>query len=125
MDCRTCGQQVDQVLQVCRRCLTPAGQPAVRPGVPVYDLVGVGRKATVAVAVAAASFVALSVGMLAAMAVDVYAAAAGDATLPSVARVVVWALLGLAATTLVAAVAPVSTWLWRARKNLDAFPGTQ
>src|SRR5690554_6602803 len=100
MDCRTCGQEVDQVLRACRRCLTPAGQPAVRPDVPVYDLVGVGRLATVAVVVATASFVAFGVGALAATTVGVFVAPVGDVTLAPVAHLAVWVLLGLSATTL-------------------------
>ncbi|MFG2011618.1 DUF4328 domain-containing protein [Micromonospora sp. NPDC048868] len=119
----TCGDATSPAFNECRRCNTPLGQPAVTPGVPTHPLRRLGTAA--AVAVGAASLLYLPSGLFPAFGVQLARAAAErgdrDLLLGAVAAEVLLTLLHLSAV-LTAAVLLI-IWTWRARRNLEAFPG--
>ncbi|MBX7269089.1 DUF4328 domain-containing protein [Micromonospora sp. Llam7] len=124
MRCHTCDTDTDVRAMECQTCHTPVGSPALRPGVRVRPVRGVGRAAAVAVA-ATVLFLLSTVAvqpvnaLLAARAVD---SADGEAFLLSAGLLELVAAL-LYQVAMLAAVVLVIIWTWRARKNLDAFPG--
>ena len=125
MRCQTCDADVDVRVLECETCFTPAGSPALRHGVQVRAVWGVGRAASVAVA-ATVLFLLSTVAvrpvnaLLAERAVD---STDGDAFLLTAGMLELGAALLYQVAFLVAVVL-VIIWTWRARKNLDAFPGT-
>ncbi|SBT52083.1 DUF4328 domain-containing protein [Micromonospora auratinigra] len=123
MQCQTCGDPTSPAFEECQRCGTRRGQPAVDPGVPVHGLRGLGVAASIAVG--AATLLYLPVGLFPLVGVRMARSAAeqGDrdvllgAVLAEALLSVPYLLALLTAATL------VIIWSWRARKNLDAFPG--
>lgn len=124
MDCHTCDRQLRPQEPACGRCGTPPGQPAVSPGARTYPLVGVGTAASVLVGVTSAGYLATylvaplisaSLARSAAETLDIDRLQLADELQLYFLPVLV--VLFLAAGTL------VIIWLWRARRNLDAFPG--
>ncbi|TCB99884.1 DUF4328 domain-containing protein [Micromonospora zingiberis] len=124
MRCQTCHADVDARMPECETCFTPVGSPALRPDVQVRAVWGVGRAASVAVA-ATVLFLLLTVAvqpvnaLLAERAVD---SVDGEAFLLTAGLLELGAAL-LYQVAILAAVVLVIIWTWRARKNLDAFPG--
>ncbi|GIJ41099.1 DUF4328 domain-containing protein [Micromonospora andamanensis] len=124
MRCHTCDTDNDVRTGECPTCRTPVGSPALRPGVRVRPVQGVGRAASVAVA-ATTLFLLLTVAVQPVNAVLAGRAAdSGDGE----GFLLTAGMLELAAALLyqvafLAAVVLVIVWTWRARMNLDAFPG--
>jgi hypothetical protein len=126
MICPTCSQPVPSYLGACLNCRpTPAQSAAAAPAQPYLAVRGIGLAAAIAVGVTAAvdlvlSFVPLiSRGMaepgLADLDVDKLNSASmldGLAVIPGVACLLVAAVL-------------VIIWTYRARRNIDAFPGAR
>ncbi|GIJ77972.1 protein of unknown function [Micromonospora phaseoli] len=124
MRCHTCDTDTDVRALACDTCHTPVGSPALRPGVRVRPVRGIGRAAAVAVA-ATVLFLLLTVAvqpvnaLLAERAVD---SADGETFLLSAGLLELGAAL-LYQVAILTAVVLVIIWTWRARMNLDAFPG--
>lgn len=123
MICQTCGQQVDPH-GACLRCGTPAGQPPVWPTVPTRTVTGVGTAASVLVAAAAAAEVVLSVIVplvnrgLARRAMETL-----DVEPLNAAGLLTFIAAALEVALFIAAGVVFIVWMWRAHKNLYAFPG--
>ncbi|WBB77409.1 DUF4328 domain-containing protein [Micromonospora sp. WMMD882] len=123
MPCHTCGRETDSRRRECETCDTPVGEPAVRPDQRTFPVRGVGRAASVAVAVTALCHLVATLFPLPAS----LAAERAARRLDPGGLLVVVLLDGAIAVAyvlafLVAAVL-VIVWCHRARRNLDAFPG--
>jgi hypothetical protein len=124
MTCLTCGQQLPAERLFCPVCATPAGGPPVEPGARTRAVRGLGAAAAAAVGVVALIDLLTAVAMpvtgggLAHQALDT-----GDPQPLNYAAVIEAVLGVIYMVALVAAGVLVIIWLWRARKNLDAFPG--
>lgn len=110
--CPTCDRpDVDD--QYCWTCGTPAGGPVVYPGYPTYRLRGLG--------------IAAVVGIGAVVLVD-----AATGLFPLLGRSMTWAeagryeavLMGAYLAALAVSGVLLITWMLRARRNLEAFPGS-
>ncbi len=123
MRCQTCGGETSPALNECSICRTPLGQPPVAPGVPTYPVGGFGRAVVAAVAVTAVLdiLVALYPAVGAVLARRAAEAQDTDVLLGAVLLEVPFLLL-FGAAYLTSAVLMI-IWTWRARKNLEAFPG--
>ncbi|WP_346536460.1 DUF4328 domain-containing protein [Micromonospora sp. DPT] len=123
MLCQTCGDATSPSFDECQNCYTPLGQPAVTPGLATHAVRGIGLAASIAVGVAAAFYLLSALAPVAGMVLARQAERDGDS------EVLLGALLLEAALTLpfvvayLAAAVLVIIWTWRARKNIDAFPG--
>ncbi|WP_231930911.1 DUF4328 domain-containing protein [Micromonospora coriariae] len=108
----------------CQRCYTPFGQPSVTPGLPTYSVRGIGLAAGIAVGATAVLYLVAALAPLVGLVMARQARADGDPNL-LLAAVVIEALMALpmVAAYLTAAVL-VIIWTWRARKNIEAFPGS-
>ncbi|MEV6690182.1 DUF4328 domain-containing protein [Micromonospora sp. NPDC051196] len=124
MRCRTCDADVEVRVLECTTCRTPVGSPALRPDVRTRAVGGVGRAASVAVA-ATVLFLLVTVAvqpvnaLLAERAVN---STDGEAFMLTAGLLEFGAALLYQVAFLVAIVL-VIVWTWRARTNLDAFPG--
>ncbi|KIR65185.1 hypothetical protein TK50_06780 [Micromonospora haikouensis] len=123
MQCQTCGDPTSPEDPDCRRCGTPFGQPPVLPNVPTYPVRGLGTAAAVAVGAATVLYLPGALFPLVGVRMARVAGEREDRDLVMVAALAE-VLLGLpyALAVLVAGVL-VIIWTWRARTNLDAFPG--
>lgn len=123
MRCQTCGDGTSPALNECSTCRTPLGQPSVAPGVPTYPVGGLGRAVVAAVAATAVLYtlVAFYPAVGAVLARRAAEAQDTDVLLGAVLLEVLF-ILPFGAAYLTAAVLMI-IWTWRARKNLDAFPG--
>ncbi len=125
MHCQTCGDAVSPADNACPRCGTLPGQPAVLPGVSTYAVRGLGTAA--AVAVGAATVLYLPGALFPLIGVRIARAAAEQTDrdlLMGAAVAEVLLVLPYLVALLVAAIL-VIVWTWRARKNIEAFPGAQ
>ncbi|MEV4488809.1 DUF4328 domain-containing protein [Micromonospora coxensis] len=123
MPCQTCGDTTSPTFDECQTCHTPLGQPAVTPGLPTYAVRGIGTAVQIAVGATAVLFLLASLVPVVGLVMAERAAADRDSDLLLGAAVLELALwLPLLAVYLTAAVL-VIIWTWRARKNIDAFPG--
>ncbi|TYB39253.1 DUF4328 domain-containing protein [Micromonospora sp. AP08] len=125
MHCQTCGDAMSPADNLCPRCGTLPGQPAVLPGVSTYAVRGLGAAA--AIAVGAATVLYLPSALFSLVGVHIARAAAEQADrdlLMGAAVAEVLLVLPYVIALLVAAVL-VIVWTWRARKNIEAFPGAQ
>ncbi|SCF36191.1 protein of unknown function (DUF4328) [Micromonospora viridifaciens] len=123
MRCHTCGDETSPSDNECQNCHTPHGQPALAPGVPTYPVRGIGLAASIAVGATALLYLVVALFPLvgAVLAGRARESQDPDVLLGAVLIEVVLSLPFLLAY-LTAAVL-VIIWTWRARKNLDAFPG--
>lgn len=125
MQCQTCGDGPSPAFDECQRCRTPLGHPAVWPGVSTYAVRGLGTAASIAVGAATLLYLPPALFPIVGMAVARSAAEQLDRDLLMVAAVaeillhVPYLLAALTAGVL------LIIWTWRARKNLDAFPGAR
>lgn len=123
MRCHTCGNETFPSDNECQICYTPHDQPAVTPGVPTYSVRGIGLAASIAVGATALLYLLVALFPLAGAALAGRARESQDpdvlfgAVLIEVALSLPFLLAYLTAAVL------VIIWTWRARKNLDAFPG--
>ncbi|GAB3945591.1 hypothetical protein GCM10027614_37640 [Micromonospora vulcania] len=123
MFCQTCGDATSPEYDECQRCYTPLGQPAVTPGLPTYSVRGIGLAASIAVGATAVLYLVAALAPLLGLAMARQARADGDRDLLDAALIVEGLLaLPMVAGYLTAAVL-VIIWTWRARKNIEAFPG--
>ncbi|MEU8311010.1 DUF4328 domain-containing protein [Micromonospora sp. NPDC049033] len=124
MHCQTCGDATSPAYEECRRCGTRVGQPAVTPGTPTYGVRGLAVASAFAVGAAALFYLLAALSPLVGVRMARSAAEQLDrdmllgAVLADVLFTLPYLLALLTAGTLVV------IWTWRARKNLDAFPGT-
>ncbi|MFI2649456.1 MULTISPECIES: DUF4328 domain-containing protein [Micromonospora] len=123
MRCHTCGDETSPADNECQNCHTPHGQPALTPGVPTYPVRGIGLAASVAVGATALLYGLLALFPLVGV---VLAGRARESQDPDVLLGAVLLEVVLSLPFLVVyltAAVLVIIWTWRARKNLDAFPG--
>jgi|HigsolmetaAR201D_1030396.scaffolds.fasta_scaffold31949_1 hypothetical protein len=130
MRCNTCDTEIPPGRSDCPTCYTPAGQPAVLPGVRTYRVWGVGLAAGVAVAVAMLADAAYLLWPLAGARLvrsaqrdldgDPIEALAVEGRLDAAGGLLGLVLLG----TRLVAIPLVVVWFYRARANLDAFAGS-
>ncbi|MBV1849596.1 DUF4328 domain-containing protein [Catellatospora tritici] len=125
MPCPHCGADNEPSYLRCRACLSNRDQPITLLGVRTYHLRGLGYAVVAALAVYVAGRLLLAVALPLVGRSLVEQAAAGGATardalhrLELVGNLVAEWLLALPAVLVI-------MWLWRARKNVDAFPETQ
>ncbi|WP_430500010.1 DUF4328 domain-containing protein [Micromonospora trifolii] len=123
MRCQTCGDATSPEYHECQRCHTPLGQPPVTPGLPTYRVRGIGLAVRIAVGVTAVLYLAVALSPLVGMALARQARVDNEHEL-LLAAVIVQVVLSLPMVVayLTAAVL-VIIWTWRARKNIEAFPG--
>ncbi|GAA4577773.1 hypothetical protein GCM10023176_51940 [Micromonospora coerulea] len=123
MRCQTCGDETSPAFADCQRCGTPLGQPAVTPALPTYAVRGLGTAASIAVG--AATLLYLPGALFPVIGAQMARRAADqrdtDLLLGAVVADGMLALPYLVA--FLAGSVLVIIWTWRARKNLDAFPG--
>ncbi len=124
MLCHTCDTETDVRTRECPTCRTPVGAPALHPGARVRPVRGVGRAASVAVA-ATTAFLLLTVAV---QPVNALLAERAADTRDSETFLLTAGVLELAAALLyqvafLVAIVLVIVWTWRARTNLDVFPG--
>ncbi|MGN9774222.1 DUF4328 domain-containing protein [Micromonospora sp. H33] len=122
MLCPTCDTDNDARTHECLTCRTPVGAPVLHPDVRVRPVRGIGRAAAVAVGATTLAH------LLAVLIVPVQAAIAAEAGRRLDDDLILTAgLLDLVGVPylpiFVTAGVLVIIWTWRARKNLDAFPG--
>ncbi|PZG23256.1 hypothetical protein C1I95_03615 [Micromonospora craterilacus] len=124
MRCHTCDADVDVRTMECPICRTPVGSPALYPGARVRPVHGIGRAAAVAVgATTLALLLTLAIQPVNALVAHRAAAGAdGDQFLLITGLLELTAGVAHGAAFLVAVVL-VIVWSWRARMNLNAFPG--
>ncbi|MFI6259089.1 DUF4328 domain-containing protein [Micromonospora zamorensis] len=123
MHCQTCGGATSPEHNECQRCYTPLGQPAVTPGLPTYRVRGLGLAARIAVGATTVLYLAVALSPLVGMALARQARVDNEHELLLAALIVQVVLsLPMVAAYLTAAVL-VIIWTWRARKNIEAFPG--
>lgn len=123
MICQTCGGPVSPRDRYCSVCNTPPGQPAVWPGVRTYPVRGVGIAACLAVAATVLAEIAYALWLLGGRAMAERALRTDDPEpLNQAALLDLLFMLPLVPGNL-AAIVLVIIWFYRARKNLDAFPG--
>ncbi|SCG42351.1 protein of unknown function [Micromonospora halophytica] len=125
MPCPTCASEAPPSFDACGTCNTPVGSPPLYPDVPTYGVRQIGVAAAVAVGVGTLSYQLLG---LVALAVPTLAEQAqgqddGRSALVAVAATGLVGLLHL--VSLVTAGVLVIIWTYRARRNLDAFPGSR
>ncbi|MEH0819029.1 MULTISPECIES: DUF4328 domain-containing protein [unclassified Micromonospora] len=123
MQCQTCGDATSPSFNECQNCYTPLGQPAVTPGLETHSVRGIGLAASIAVGVTAAFYLLSALAPVAGMVLARQAERDGDSEVLFGAMLFEVALsLPFVVAYLTAAVL-VIIWTWRARKNIDAFPG--
>lgn len=126
MICQTCGREVAPQRSDCDVCFTPIGEPAVRPGAKTYRVRVLGLAAGAAVALTVpfqAGFAA--VPLLGRWAAQRGLSGAEPESDPFRLVTLTEVVLSLGhVVALLPAVVLVVTWCYRARKNLDAFPGS-
>ncbi|MEU4478664.1 DUF4328 domain-containing protein [Micromonospora sp. NPDC023966] len=123
MRCHTCGDETSPADNECQNCYTPHGQPALTPGQPTYPVRGIGTAASVAVGATALLYGVVALFPLVGV---VLAGRARESQDPDVLLGAVLVEVVLSLPFLLAyltAAVLVIIWTWRARKNLDAFPG--
>ncbi|MFG1720082.1 DUF4328 domain-containing protein [Micromonospora chalcea] len=123
MHCQTCGDATSPAYEECQRCGTRVGQPAVAPGAPTYGVRGLAVASAFAVGAATLCYLLTALFPLAGaeMARSAAEQLDRDVLLGVVLVEVLFTLPYLLA--LLTAGTLVVIWTWRARKNLDAFPG--
>ena len=125
MSCATCDQLVPAERLFCPTCSTPAGGSPVEPGIRTRSLRGVGVAAIVGVVAVLIAESVTRLLPLAGVALAEEAMRTGDVDLLHGAALLdLVAAVGALAVWIVAG-ALVIVWFWRARKNLDAFPGAR
>ncbi len=123
LTCLTCGEKV-RPGGACYRCGTPAGQPPVLPTVPTRSVTGVGIAACALVAAVAVADVLVSIVVplinrgLAQRALETL-----DVEPLNTADVITVVASALYLALFAAAGVVFIVWMWRAHKNLYAFPG--
>ncbi|GIJ33010.1 DUF4328 domain-containing protein [Micromonospora sediminimaris] len=124
MRCHTCDTETDVRTRECPTCRTPVGSPTLYPGARVRPVRGVGRAASAAVA-ATAAFLLLTVAVqpVNALLAERAADSRDTETFLLTAGVLELSAALLYQVAFLVAIVLVIIWTWRARTNLDAFPG--
>lgn len=124
MGCETCDTEIPAGRSECPTCYTPAGQPAVLPGVRIHSVWTFGLAATAAVALAMLADAALLLSP--AIGLRLARRAERDLDLTHLEQALaVEAVLAVGQTvTVLLAAALVIIWFYRVRDNLDAFAGS-
>lgn len=120
MRCQSCGAESAALIGDCRTCDRPLDPPPLSPGVRTYGVRGIGLAAVIGLGVTTLLYV------LSALAPAVAAAQARKTAADDLTRITAAANVLLTVPYLVAyltTAALVMIWMFRARKNTDAFPG--
>lgn len=120
MRCQNCGAESAALVGDCRTCGRPLDPPALSPGVATYGVRGLGIAAVVGLGLTTLLYV------LAALAPAVAATQAGTTPAEELTRLIALANVLLSGPYLLVYLttgALVMIWMFRARKNTDAFPG--
>lgn len=123
MACATCGTVPDDEHWVCPVCNTPAGSPAVEPDVPTFPLAGHARAAIIGMGVFFVAGLGLWMWPIVARRYAETARQTLDGALIDRLAMIENVLALVCLCVLVGAGALVAAWLYRARRNLEAFPG--
>ncbi|MDZ5442049.1 DUF4328 domain-containing protein [Micromonospora sp. 4G57] len=126
MRCQTCGDETSPAFADCQRCGTPLdGRPTLSPGIATYSVRGIGLAAAIGLGLTTLLYVLLAAFPAVEAVLARRAATADDADALRSAAVaegllnVPYLLLYLTTAVL------VMIWMFRARKNTDAFPGVR
>ncbi|WP_326551498.1 DUF4328 domain-containing protein [Micromonospora sp. NBC_01813] len=122
-ECATCGAGVGPGTRYCSRCNTPIGEPAVRPGARTYRIGTLGLVTCAAIVAVAVAELGYALWPAIAWWLAATAATNGDSSLIFVAFIVDAVLALVALVLLLTAGVLMIVWTYRARVNLDAFPG--
>ncbi|MCM0676985.1 DUF4328 domain-containing protein [Micromonospora phytophila] len=128
MRCQTCGNETSPAISNCQSCGTPLDSPALSPGITTYAVRGMGLAAAVGVGLATAVYLLLALFPVARAVLARWGATADDADLAGLLRGVtlVEGLVSLSYLVVhLTTGALVMIWMFRARKNTDAFPGAR
>lgn len=120
MRCQNCGAESAALAGDCRSCGRPLDPPPLSPGVATYGVRGLGIAAAVGLGLTTLLYV------LAALAPAVAATQAGHTPAEDLTRLTALANVLLSGPYLpvyLTTGALVMIWMFRARKNTDAFPG--
>ncbi|MFI6763308.1 DUF4328 domain-containing protein [Micromonospora sp. NPDC050417] len=123
MRCQTCHAETTPTSLECGVCATPTGAPAIVPGARTYAVRGVGIAASVLVGLVVLLDVLLAFWPLVGGAMAKRAMRELDPDVLNAASLVEALAQVAYLVPFVAAVVLVIVWCYRARANLDAFPG--
>lgn len=122
MRCPHCGTDTDPNEFRCQNCLLDRQAPLIWPGRATYAVRGVGLAAVIAIGVAVLAVLLTALSAPLGRDLVLQGRDKDDPQLVNSAYLLDLALLMLASATLVVAGVLFIIWLWRARKNVDAFP---
>ncbi|WP_155374244.1 DUF4328 domain-containing protein [Catellatospora vulcania] len=125
MRCAHCHGETDPSLILCQHCHADRQAPLIWPDAKLYAVRGIGVAACLGVAVSVLVTVLSALSSLLVRDRVRAAVDAGDATLLAGAERIELIALSVDVAVLIAAGVFVIIWLWRARRNLDAFPGAE
>ncbi|SCG41656.1 DUF4328 domain-containing protein [Micromonospora inositola] len=123
MRCQICGAEPTTTVGPCPSCGTSSDRPALSPGMPTYPVRGTGLAAAVGVGLTILLYTLVALSPAVRALLSRRAGTAGD---PGLERevTVVEGLLSLSYLVVFLTTAVlVMLWMFRARKNTDAFPG--
>ena len=123
MTCQTCGAEITPAMSVCARCETPAGAPAIYQGHRTYGVRVVGIVAAALVALALVVDAATYTSPLLAVLLLGRAKETVDIAVIDTVAYYEWATSIASLVALVVTGVLVIIWLYRARQNVEAFPG--
>ncbi|MBM0227162.1 MULTISPECIES: DUF4328 domain-containing protein [Micromonospora] len=125
MRCHICGAEPTTPVGDCPGCGTSSDRPALSPGRPTYPVRGLGVAAAVGVGLTTLLYTLVALAPAVNALLSRQAGTAGD---PGAGRgaTVAEGLLSLSyLVVLLTTAALVMIWMFRARKNTDAFPGVR
>jgi hypothetical protein len=125
MSCLTCDSTLPAERLFCPTCSTPAGGPPVEPGMRTRALRGIGVAAIVGVVAVLVAETITRLFPLVGVAIAEEALRTGDVDLLNRAALLDLVLAVGALAVWIFAGVLVIVWFWRARKNLEAFPGAR
>ncbi|RZU73349.1 uncharacterized protein DUF4328 [Micromonospora kangleipakensis] len=125
MRCQTCGDETSPAFDDCQRCATPLDGPALSPGIATYGVRGLGLAAAIGLGLTTLLYVLLAL-FPAVDAVLARRAGTTDDAEPIRSATVLEGLLNVPYLLVYLTTAVlVMIWMFRARKNTDAFPGVR
>jgi hypothetical protein len=123
--CQTCDLSFPTDNYFCPRCGTPAGSPPVAPGANPRGVYQVGLAAIVAVGAVVLTDLVITLFPLVGQMMAEHAMATGNVDLLNQAALIELFLFVPYLLAWITAGTLVIIWLWRARSNVDAFPGAE
>ncbi len=125
MRCQTCGDETSPAFDDCQRCGTPLDGSVLSPGIATYGVRGLGLAAAIGLGLTTLLYVLLAL-FPAVDAVLARRAGTTDDAEPLRSATVLEGLLNVPYLLVYLTTAVlVMIWMFRARKNTDAFPGVR